>query len=336
MSFKLEEIQLTYKLQGSSTTKSSTCDAYYDRQENRLYLSVSLDAYAPRIASEICRIFTEGEALKEPILALLSAGEDEKKRIEVFEQFGIPKEGLPSLIIEKVEPKSVEETKEEITKHTLTTPESGEKQEETKPEAHAITLPEKIIQFGPILINPDEYIPLEIAELAISAPPQGSGDVKPVVVRAVKGTSPGARRRTITVRISPQLPEDVAFELVKKFEESEKRSIDDTPRDQKNVGYDLSSSDGTSKRFVDIKSSKYDNIIITMMKSEWRKAELEGDNYYLYIVTGLRTDGTPKLRIIQNPYKWLKPDLPSRINFTSWDHAVRYEVSYAKRNETQL
>ncbi|MCL6579572.1 MAG: DUF3883 domain-containing protein, partial [Candidatus Bathyarchaeota archaeon] len=326
--FQAEEIHLTYKLQGSSTTKSSICDAYYDRQENKLYVSVALDAYSPKIASEICRIFAEGEALKEPILALLSAGEDDKKRIEVFEQFGIPKEGLPSLIIEKVEPKLAEETKEEITKQPLTTSESIEKQEEAKPETHAVDFPEKIIQIGPVLINPDEYIPSEIAELAILHSPQGSDDVRPSVVRAVKGTPPKTRKRTIALRISPQLPEDVAFELVKKFEESEKRSVDDAPRDQKNVGYDLSSSDGTSKRFVDIKSSKYDNIIITMTKSEWRKAELEGDNYYLYIVTGLRTDGTPKLRIIQNPYKWLKPDIPSRINFTNWDHAVRYEVSY--------
>lgn len=164
---------------------------------------------------------------------------------------------------------------------------------------------------------------------------QDSGDTKPVVVvRAVKETPPKTRKRTITINLSPQLPEDIAFELVKKFEESERRSINDAPRDQKNVGYDLLSSDNTSKRFIDVKSSKYDNIVITMTKSEWRKAELEGDNYYLYIVTGLRSEGNPKLRIIQNPYKWLKPDVPSRINFTNWSHAVRYEVSYAKRDET--
>jgi hypothetical protein len=334
--FQAEEIRLTYKLKDSTTEKSLTCDAYYDRQENRLYLSTSIDAYAPKIASEICRIFAEGEALKEPILNLLSAGEDENKRIEIFEQFGIPKEGLPSLIIEKVEPKSVEESKEAITKQILATPESVENQEEVKTEDDIAASPEKIIQFGPLLINPDEYIPLEIVELTMAPSLQDSGDTKPVIVKALKEIlpKPKTRKRTITIRMSPQLPEDVAFELVKKFEESEKRSINDAPRDQKNVGYDLSSSDSTSKRFIDIKSSKYDNIVITMTKSEWRKAELEGDNYYLYIVTGLRSEGNPKLRIIQNPFKWLKPDAPSRINFTNWNHAVRYEVTYAKRNET--
>lgn len=127
------------------------------------------------------------------------------------------------------------------------------------------------------------------------------------------------------------VPEDVAFELVRKFEESEKRMVDDTPRNQKKVGYDLSSTDDTSKRFIDIKSSKHDSIVINIQPSEWRKAELEGDNYYLYVVIGLRAGGTPKLCIIQNPCKHLKPDMPFRISVTNWQHAVRYEVSFAQK-----
>jgi len=63
--------------------------------------------------------------------------------------------------------------------------------------------------------------------------------------------------------------------------------------------------------------------------------ELEGDNYYLYVVIGLRAGGTPKLCIIQNPCKHLKPDMPFRISVTNWQHAVRYEVSFAPKEGLQ-
>jgi hypothetical protein len=329
-----EEIHVEYKLkEGSTATKSSSNDACYDKQESKLYLCASLDPYAPKIASELCRMFDGGEALKEPLLALLSAGEDDKKRIEVFEQFGIPREGLPSLTIEKVEPKQVEELKEDASEYEVKKITPPEEQEETKHEPET-TPPQEIIHLGPILIDPSDYIPFEIKELAVSTQPQNAANTKPVV-RATKKTPPTSRTRTITITISPQLPEDVALELVRKFEESEKRTIDDTPRNQKNVGYDLSSTDGTSKRFIDIKSSKHDSIVLNIQRSEWRKSELEGDNYYLYIVTGLRAGGIPKLCIIQNPCNYLKPDVPSRVTVTDWNHAVRYEVSFLKSEELQ-
>jgi len=335
-----QEIRLKYKLEAKSViTKSLTRDVYYDKKQNKLYLNASLDAYSPKIASELCRIFVGGEALKEPVLALLSTGDDDEKRIEVFEQFGIPKEGLPRLIMERIEPKQVEETEEDTIKSTTEKLKPTETEEE-RPESIKITIPQ-IFSLGPLLINPDDYTPNEIKELEVSLPSNSSESAEPLtrVVRAKHKTHPptraGARRRTIKVTMSPQLPEDVAFELVKKFEESEKRITDDSPRDQKNVGYDLSSSDGISKRFIDIKSSKYDNLVITIQRSEWRKAELEGDNYYLYIVTGLRAGGTPTLQIIQNPIKYLKPDITSRINISNWVHAVRFEISYSKIDETQ-
>lgn len=331
-----QKIGLTYKLrQNNEIKKSLTSDVYYDKQLNRLYLCASIDSYAPKIASELCRIFDGGEALKEPILALLSAGQDDKKRMEIFEQFGIPKEGLPNLIMEKIEARQIqEEIVIPVTPKPTETPE--ENIDETKTDTSIINIPQQIIQLGPFLIDPNDYLLDEIKELETSSPSNSPNSVntKPIV-RATKKIGPVTRKRTVKVTVSPQLPEDIAFELTRKFEESEGRSIDDSPRDQKNVGYDFSSSNAESRRFADIKSSKYDDIEISMQQSEWRKAELEGDNYYLYIVTGLRAGGTPKLRIIQNPVKYLKPDIPSKINVSNWKHAIRYEVTYLRQNATQ-
>jgi len=330
--FEAQKIDLTYKLKGNSLEKTSATDTYYDKNKNALYVSASLDSYSPKLTSEICRMFAFGEVLKEPVLALISTGEDDRKRIEVFEQFGIPKEGLPRLIMEKIEPKQVEEVEEALKTLEKQKSQPLDKQE-TEPESFKMPITDKIVQIGPLLIDPNDYEPSEITELEVSLPLETLDNVETSkrIVRATNKIDSRTRKRTIKITMSPQLPEDVAFELVKKFEISQNRTVDDTPRNQKNVGYDLSSTDATAKRFIDIKSTKYDSITITIQQSEWRKAELEEDNYYLYVVTGLRAGGSPKLRIIQNPVKNLKPDPPSRINVSKWNHAVKFEVSYDKR-----
>jgi hypothetical protein len=326
-----QEIALHLRLKSDpNISKIIKSDVYYDNLSNKLYISAITSPYAPRVASELCRVFPLSEVMKEPILNLSSAGEDNERRIEIFQQFGIPKEGLPNLVMEQIEAKQIQEQKS-ITVKAAVPKEEPEKEEEEKT---VNVPPQQIVQLGPFLIDPEDYSPDEIDELEPSSPPEGAENSKNIV-RAVKKVGPVSRQRTVKVTLAPQMPEDVALDLAKKFEQSEGRSVDDSPRDQKNVGYDFTSADGKSKRFVEIKSSRFDEINITLQQSEWRKAELEGENYYIYVITGLRAGGYPKLRILQNPIKYLKPDLPSNIIISKWKHAVRFEVSFSKNQDSQ-
>ena len=67
-------------------------------------------------------------------------------------------------------------------------------------------------------------------------------------------------------------------------------------------------------------------------RNEWKKAELEGDNYYVYVVTGLRVGSTPTISIIRNPRLRLKPD-DDPVMVSSWEHAVEKRVTFAKELE---
>lgn len=329
-----QEIVLHLRLKNSNVNKVIKSDAYYDNPSNKLYISATTNPYAPKVASELCRVFPSGEVMKEPILNLSSAGEDNERRIEIFQQFGIPKEGLPDLVIEQIEAKQIQEQKTIELAKPITTPEAEPKKEE-EPKSSANVPTQQTVQLGPFLIDPEQYSPDEIGELEPSPPPEGVKNTRPLV-RAVKRIGPTLRQRTVKITIAPQMPEDVALDLVKKFEQSQGRLVDDSPRDQKNVGYDFASTDDKSKRFVEMKSSRFDEINITLQPSEWKKAELEGENYYIYVVTGLGAGGNPKLRILQNPIKYLKPDLPTNIIISKWEHAVRFEVSFSKKEDSQI
>jgi len=326
--FEAQEIALCLKLTANPTiNKTIQSDVYYEKSTNKLYYSASTSPFAPKVASELCRVFSLSEVMKEPILNLSSAGEDNDRRIEIFQQFGIPKEGLPNLIMEQIEAKQMQEQKPAKKAKKLPQKEEPKKEEETKPPVNPPM--QQVVQF---LINPDQFIPDEINEFE-PTPQAGNNANTTPLVRGVTKADPVTRKRTVTLTISPQMPEDVGLDLIRKFEQSQGRTVDTSSRDQKNVGTDFTSTDGVTKRFVEVKSSRHDEINIPLQQKQWRKAELEGDNFYIYVITGLRRGGAPKLRIIQNPTKHLKPDLPSNMTFSKWTHAVKFEVTFSKNPE---
>ena len=327
-----QEIALHLQLKTDpDISKIIQSDVYYDNLTNKLYYSATTSPYAPKVASELCRIFSCSEVMKEPILNLSSAGEDNERRIEIFQQFGIPKEGLPNLVMEQIEAKQMQEQKPTKQAKPAAPKEELKKEEEPKTPVNVPT--QQTIQLGPFLVDPEQYSPDEINELEPTPPPENEANNK-TIVRAVTKAGPVTKQRTVKVTLAPQLPEDVGLELIKKFEQSEGRTVDDSARNQKNVGYDFTSTDGKAKRFAEMKASRYDDINIPLQQSEWRKAELEGANYYIYVITGLRDGGTPKLRILQNPTKHLKPDLPSNITVSKWKHAVRFVVTFSKNQDS--
>ena len=73
-------------------------------------------------------------------------------------------------------------------------------------------------------------------------------------------------------------------------------------------GYDITSYgiDG-KKKFIEVKSTK-GNLInkFIMTDNEWKAAEKEGENYYLYFVINVGTDKIKISSFIRNPVSWLK------------------------------
>ena len=330
--YEAQNIFLNLELKANPTIcKKIQTDVYYDKATNKLWYSTATSPYAPKVASELCRVFSCSEVMKEPILSLSSAGEDNERRIEIFQQFGIPKEGLPNIVMHQIEAKQMQEKTTAKKSRPATLKEEPKKEEPKTP----VNIPtQQTVQIA-FLVDPEQYKPDEIDELEPTAPPENGSNIK-TIVRAVTKAGPVTRQRTVKVTIAPQMPEDVGLELVKQFEQSQGRTVDDSSRDQKNVGADFISTDGKTKRFVEMKTSRYDDLNIPLQQAQWRKATLEGDNFYLYVVTGLRAGGTPILRIIQNPTKHLNPDLPTNMTFSKWKHAVRYVVTFSKNDEPKI
>lgn len=73
------------------------------------------------------------------------------------------------------------------------------------------------------------------------------------------------------------------------------------------LGYDVKSFDVNTgePRFIEVKSSTSDSDVVTFYPSRNQLlSAAKRDNYYLYVVKNV--EGTPKLRIIQNPFKGIQ------------------------------
>ncbi len=97
--------------------------------------------------------------------------------------------------------------------------------------------------------------------------------------------------------------EAVAVEVTTKHEQSQSRKPVSVEKD--NCGWDITSlKDGQVVRYIEVKGRAGDGDVC-LTENEWIKAQRFGMDYWLYIVTGCKSE--PKLHMIQDPASKLSP-----------------------------
>lgn len=100
---------------------------------------------------------------------------------------------------------------------------------------------------------------------------------------------------------SSQMTEDLAVEIVKKFEESQDRGYIKDVRDNEEEGCDLISSGKGGNRLIEIKSSKSKRSQINLQPLQHKRAKKDKEKYYIYKVENIEKGKVPRIEIVQNP-----------------------------------
>lgn len=145
--------------------------------------------------------------------------------------------------------------------------------------------------------------------------------------------------------IIPQMKEDMGLrrrnvelagmEVAKQFEIDNGRVPDDSVQ-WMDVGYDILSQSqksiidvqritGVEIRYIEVKALN-DTGTVSLTSNEWRSAEINGDNYYLYVVEYALT--APNLIRVQNPYEKMK-DLVLEVE----NIQTKFAISVSKLKE---
>lgn len=104
-------------------------------------------------------------------------------------------------------------------------------------------------------------------------------------------------------------------------------------RKQRKIGYDIFSSikdEDDKRQFIEVKHFRGEPGTWELDHYQWKKAEQEGDRYFVYVVSGLRKGMIPKIQIIQNPIKYLVPDPPIKKSFSDWNGGIARLVKCQK------
>jgi len=295
-------------------------DAYFSVEENRIYKSSQTDLFSTPVAKELSRLFVPGEDYVFPFLDSLFGANSEEELNEKLKHFGI-----------RMEEAFIEETHEAI----KIIPRKGDQKFEIKKE---VKKPKKLkgkadekpklpdTELAPKksdLINPDEFILDMVEEHTPYVKTEGVPTVPIKTVKLRKGFSGGAKKEyTPRERVSRRDAEAIALEIVMRFEEIEGREPDDRHK-QRRIGYDIySKTEDEKERFIEVKHFRGGSGTFELTSYEWKKAEMEKDNYFVYVVSGLKKGDNPTIEIIQNPVKYLMPDPPIQKKFSDWKNGV--------------
>jgi len=127
---------------------------------------------------------------------------------------------------------------------------------------------------------------------------------------------------SVTIKSSGEMRRDdeaeaVTVEVSTRHEESQGRKPVSVEKD--NCGWDITSlAGGQVARYIEVKGRAGDGDVC-LTENEWIKAQRFGKDYWLYIVTGCKSE--PKLHMIQDPVSKLRPKEEVKI--------VRYMVGGA-------
>lgn len=337
--FEATTLKLDYALAGRDGTGVSVNgmerEAFFSQDENRLYLKTGSDLFSTDVAKEVSRIFRGGEEDTFPFLdSLLACGSDENRLEAKLEHFGIAiSPEVPSLKPTSIEVVSLEpdKTVEPETDAGTRKAEDTSRRETTTASTPELPVQPKIVTG---LIDVNAYIPDTLKELVPFTRSDGATGL--VTSKEIKLREPSRPGGTVPEHKPTLVPghldvEAAAHALAIRIEEFEGREAEDR-HDQRGIGYDIFSRDTATnmERFIEVKGFRGEGGSITMTAHEWKKAEQEGDRYYLYILTGLQENSTPQLSVIQNPVKYLSPDPPTEKKVSDWKNGVQKMISFRK------
>jgi hypothetical protein len=325
--FETPEIVLDYVLKIDNSepivVNNIKKDAYFSVEENRIYKSKQVNLLSTSVAKQLSRLFTPGEDDVFPFLdSLFSANSDEELN-QKLKYFGIQIEGA---VVEELHEavKIIPRTEEVEQKPELGVEEKKPKklpeEVEGKPQ-----LPElEVVETKKYdLIDPNEFIFDVVEEHSPYVKTEGAPIVPTRTVKLREGYH-GLVGREFKPRekVSRGDAEAVALEIVLRFEEIEDREPEDRHKQQA-IGYDIfSKTKDETERYVEVKHFRGEPGTFELTPHEWKKAEIEKDKYFVYVVSGLKEGCTPTIQIIQNPIKYLIPDPPVQQKFSDWKNGV--------------
>jgi len=177
-----------------------------------------------------------------------------------------------------------------------------EVEEETKPQVVDIkTTPTQTPQ---PMSKDEEVFPLEtINGFIIKNVKTGEVTTLPTK-RRKRGKGKTPKKKEISKIFTPfssQMTEDIAVEIVKKFEESQNRGNIKDVRNNEEEGCDLISSGKGGKRLIEIKASKGKRSQIRLQPSQYKRAKEDKEKYYIYKLENIEKGKVPHIEIVHNP-----------------------------------
>ena len=324
--FETPEIVLDYLLKTENPEPLVINDvkkeAYFSVEENRIYKSRQTNLLSTPVAKELSRLFTPGEDYVFAFLDSLFGANSDEELNEKLRYFGI-----------QIEDTFPEETHKAV-KIILRTEEVEQKPESEKEEKRPEKLPEEADKKPQLpeleaeargfdLVNPDEFVFDRVEEHTPYVKTEGV-PTSPIRTVKLKEGYPGVAGREYKPRerVSRRDAEAIALEIVMRFEEIEGREPDDRHK-QRAIGYDIySKTRDEEERFLEVKHFRGDPSTFELQPHQWKKAEIEKNRYFVYVVSGLMEGSTPALEIIQNPIRYLMPDPPVQKKFSNWKNGV--------------
>lgn len=304
-------------------------EAYLSVEENRIYKSSQIGLFSTSVAKELSKFFAPGEDDVFPFLDCLFSADSEEELFEKLKHFGV---GTESSAFEeqyesvKIVPQKEIEGEPKPERRAKKIKKPVEKRGE-KPQ-----LPES--EFGVErleLINLNDFVFETVEEHTPYLRTEGAPTIPVKAIKLKEAHLGGLRKGYVPrKRVGRRDAEGIALEIAMRFEEMEDREPDDRHK-QRSIGYDIYSKakDG-GERFVEVKHFGGEAGIFELKSYQWKKAEDEKDRYFVYIMSGLRREGTPKLEIIQNPVQYLIPDPPIHKRFKIWKNGIKRIVRLKK------
>lgn len=336
--FQATSIRLLYTVRhlrtGQDVSVQTQSGVFLSRTDNSLWVTRGVELFSTEVARQLSRLFhdTESQAFSFLDSMMQTRGDPDAVSLKLSAH------GIDSAVSNEDE-QAVEaiEILPDEDESGLPEPESSEaidQRESGKPERKDVPTPPPDIKVSSWLINPDEYVEDEEEERI----PYDKTEVKvqPAVKKRVK-LGPGKhsdtrpeRRLAFKVMLSKLSTEDVALELAMRHEEEEGNLPEDRHK-QRRIGYDIySKMPKGGQKFIEVKGFRDDNGVLNFPRHEWAKAENEQEDYFVYIYTGLRTDGSPALCVIQNPTKYLTPDTPEDKRVSDWWNGVAKKITFKR------
>jgi hypothetical protein len=332
--FETAEISIDYvlKLQNEENIVVGNLkkEAYFSTEENRLYKSSQTDLLSTYTAKEISKLFSPAEEYIFPFFDSLFSARNDEELNDKLRLFGL--KILESSIRESPEKvKIIPHKEEEEQKQTTIEDEKPEKKTKEKGDEKPVPPESRGEPSKYDLVNVDDFVFSVKEEFAPYIKKDGPQIIPSKTIELKPGHQGETEKKHIPrERIGRSDAEAVALEFAMRLEEIEDREPEDRHK-QPSIGYDIYSKTVIGEEFfVEVKHFRGEAGTWELTPHQFKKAEVEKDRYYVYVISRLKEGSTPMIEVIQNPVKYLTPEPPIQKKFSDWKNGVAKTVKFKK------